>query len=247
MEITSSAPLAILIDADNTPYGVIGRVLDYCHKFGNIVIRRAYGDWSTPHLKQWGSIFKEYAIRPMQQFQYTTGKNSTDIAMVIDAMDILHSKNVETFILVTSDSDFTGLSVRIREEGLSVIGIGRKTTPQSFVKGCQEFVFIENLLASPVTKDGPEIQADTDTASVGDDPEGENLLTKAVQNLVDENGIVLGADLGLMLRKLDPSFSPINYGCKNLTEFIQKHPNIMVDSKQKSGQDKKYKVTLKLP
>lgn len=244
MEGESATPLAILIDADNTPYGVMGQVLDHCHKFGNIVIRRAYGDWSTTQLKEWRAIFKEYAIRPIQQFQYTTGKNSTDIAMVIDAMDILHSKSVGTFILVTSDSDFTGLSVRIREEGLSVIGIGRKTTPQSFVKGCQEFVYIENLLTTPVTKGNSKEVNGFKLTSNDNDPEGVNILSKAVQILADENGIILGADLGLMLRKLDPSFSPVNYGSKNLTEFIRKHPDIVVDTKQKSGQDKKYKITL---
>lgn len=244
METESVTPLAILIDADNTPHGAMGQVLDHCHKFGNTIIRRAYGDWSTPQLKEWSTIFKEYAIKPMQQFQYTTGKNSTDIAMVIDAMDILHSKNVETFILVTSDSDFTGLSIRIREEGLRVIGIGRKTAPQSFVKGCQEFVFIENLMPSSNAKNSSNAAGAFKYIRDGEDPEGRNLLTKAVQILADENGIVLGADLGLMLRKLDPSFSPVNYGSKNLTEFIRKHPDILVDTRQKSGQDKKYKTTL---
>lgn len=243
MESDSATPLAILIDADNTPYAMIGQVLDHCHKYGNIIIRRAYGDWSTQNLKEWRAIFKEYAIRPIQQFQYTTGKNSTDIAMVIDAMDILHSKDVKTFILVTSDSDFTGLSVRIREEGLNVIGIGRKTTPQSFVKGCQEFIFIENLITSPVVQDKSKLEKDFKiSGEVDNDPDGIKLLSKAVQILADENGIVLGADLGLMLRKLDPSFSPVTYGCKNLTEFILKHPDIVVDTKQKSGQDKKYRI-----
>lgn len=244
METESVAPLAILIDADNTPHGAIGQILDHCHKYGNTIIRRAYGDWSTPQLKEWSTIFKEYAIKPIQQFQYTTGKNSTDIAMVIDAMDILHSKGVETFILVTSDSDFTGLSVRIREEGLRVIGIGRRTAPQTFVKGCQEFVFIENLVPSHLAESTSVFSKDPKIIPDETDPEGIELLTKAVQILADENGLILGADLGLMLRKLDPAFSPVNYGSKNLTEFIRKHPSILVDTKQKSGQDKKYKITL---
>ncbi len=236
----SETKLAILIDADNTPYNSIDKILDYSYKFGNIIIKRAYGDWSTTTLKEWTAIFKEYAVKPVQQFQYTKGKNSTDIAMVIDAMDILHSKFVETFILVTSDSDFTGLAIRIRENGLKVIGIGRKTAPASFVKGCEEFIFIENL-ASPPEKVGKvalqDIQITESKIS-----EGQELLRKAVMNTADENGIVLGSNLGTMLLKLDPSFSPKNFGCKNLSKFIEHYPSILQNSNNKSEKVKKYKV-----
>lgn len=237
----SEAKLAILIDADNTPYNSIGEILDYSHKFGNIIIKRAYGDWSAIALKNWNGIFKEYAIKPIQQFQYTKGKNSTDIAMVIDAMDILHSKFVEAFILVTSDSDFTGLAIRIREDGIKVIGIGRKTAPPSFVKGCGEFIFIENLISEPKESDRKVLTVETAPNTKDDITKGEELLRKAVLNTADENGVVFGSNLGQMLSKLDPSFSPKNFGCKNLSKFIELYPSILQNTKEKSGTSK-YKV-----
>lgn len=233
--------LAILIDADNTPYKSIEKILDYSHKFGNTIIKRAYGDWSTSALKEWNAIFREYAVEPMQQYQFTKGKNSTDIAMVIDAMDILHSKFVETFILVTSDSDFTGLAIRIRENGLKVIGIGRKTAPASFVKGCEEFIFIENLVPSPPEK--VEKVALPDSQLIESKiTEGQELLRKAVMNTEDENGHVLGSSLGTMLLKLDPSFSPKNFGCRNLSKFIDLYPSVLQNVNNKSEKIKKYKV-----
>ncbi len=233
--------LAILIDADNTPYKSIEKILDYSHKFGNTIIKRAYGDWSTSALKEWNAIFREYAVKPMQQYQFTKGKNSTDIAMVIDAMDILHSKFVETFILVTSDSDFTGLAIRIRENGLKVIGIGRKTAPASFVKGCEEFIFIENLVPSPPEKVEKVALPNSQTIE-GKITEGQALLRKAVLNTADENGNVLGSSLGTMLLKLDPSFSPKNFGCRNLSKFIDLYPSVLQNVNNKSEKIKKYKV-----
>ncbi len=237
----SETKLAILIDADNTPYKSIGKILDYSHKFGNIIIKRAYGDWSTSTLKEWNTVFREYAVKPMQQFQFTKGKNSTDIAMVIDAMDILHSKIVETFILVTSDSDFTGLAVRIRENGLKVIGIGRKTAPASFVKGCEEFIFIENL-APPAPEKVEKVALPNSQATEGKIAEGQELLYKAVMNTADENGNVFGSSLGTMLLKLDPSFSPKNFGCRNLSKFIDLYPSVLQNVNNKSEKVKKYKV-----
>lgn len=231
--------LAVLIDADNTPYRSIGQVLDHCHKFGNAVIKRAYGDWSRSNLKEWDSIFREYAIKPMQQFQYTNRKNSTDIAMVIDAMDMLHTQSIGAFILITSDSDFTALAIRIREQGIKVIGIGRKTAPTSFVKGCEEFVYIENLV-TPLDKENTEEIEIVQIASA-EVRDGRELLIKAIQNTVDENGIVLGSNLGLMLIKIDPSFSPKNYGFKKLSKFIDQYPDILLFKEMKGG-DMKYKV-----
>ncbi len=227
--------LALLIDADNTSYNSIGQILDYSHKFGKTIIKRAYGDWSGTSLKEWNAIFKEHAVKPMQQFQYTKGKNSTDIAMVIDAMDILHSKSVEAFILVTSDSDFTGLAIRLREAGIKVIGIGRKTAPVSFVKGCEEFIFIENIVPTHNGKHSEKMAVENFPDMETKIQEGEELLRKAVLNTVDENGVVLGSNLGLMLLKLDPSFSPKNFGCKNLSKFIELYPSILQNINEKSG------------
>ncbi len=227
--------LAILIDADNTPYHSIGQILDYSHKFGNTIIKRAYGDWSATALKEWNGILREYAVKPMQQFQYTKGKNSTDTAMVINAMDILHSKYVEVFILVISDSDFTGLAIKIREAGIKVIGIGRKTAPSSFAKGCEEFIFIENLIPQPKGHDRKKLTVESLPNTEISILEGEELFRKAVQNTADENGVVLGSNLGLMLLKLDPSFSPKNFCCKNLSKFIELYPSILNNTKEKSA------------
>lgn len=240
------ARLAILIDADNTPYDSIPSILDRSHKFGRAIIRRAYGDWSKTQLKSWSLMFREYAVKPIQQFQFTTGKNSTDSAMTIDAMDILNEGRVDVFMLVTSDSDFTGLATRIREQGLRVIGVGREITPPSFVKGCDEFLLIENLIRDSKIVAREQVEAKalerSKTGQEGSGVEIATLLTKAVLNVVDENGNVLGSELGAMLRKLDPKFTPQNYGATKLGDLIAKHPEILKKTAKRSGVDVIYQA-----
>jgi uncharacterized LabA/DUF88 family protein len=141
----SASNIALLIDADNTSFKLIGEIISEAGKYGKVTIRRAYGDFSTDHLKNWKDELNRYAIRPMQKFSYTTGKNSTDSAMIIDAMDIMHDELVNGFCIASSDSDYTGLALRIREEGIFVIGVGKSTTPEAFQKACEMFVFTENL------------------------------------------------------------------------------------------------------
>lgn len=134
--------LAVLFDADNISKDYVKVIMDACARYGRAIIKRSYGDWTDSRLQGWGPVFREFAIKPIQQFMFTSGKNITDSAMTIDAMDILHSKDVDAFILVSSDSDFTGLATRIREDGLKVIGVGRKTTAPAFINACDEFLIL---------------------------------------------------------------------------------------------------------
>ena len=240
--------LAILIDADNTPYGSLLMILDRSHKFGRAIIKRAYGDWSRPQLQSWSAVFKEFAIRAMHQPQFTTGKNSTDSAMLIDAMDILSQGRVEVFMLVTSDSDFTGLAMRIREQGLRVIGVERENAPAAFIKGCDEFILIENLIrdSALIAKETVEVRKkEAKAPAEGSAPaEGASLLTKAVLNVMNDNGEVLGSELGAMIRKLDPKFTPQNYSVSKLSDFVAKYPQILTKTTKHSGVDVVYQAQI---
>lgn len=241
------SPLALLIDADNTPYGAMKNILDESARYGRAIIRKAYGDWSNPILHGWQYIFREYAIRPMQQISYTSGKNATDSALIIDAMDIMHEGKVETFVLVTSDSDFTSLAMRIREGGFSVIGIGRQTTPPSFVKGCDRFVPLETL--GEQTDTGNDIIAIPSVKNPSTDIEdmkarGRELLLTASTKGADERGIISGAELGIMLRRIDPSFAPMTYGAIKLSDFVGQYPDIIKPTGKTAGNlDPTYKLT----
>jgi len=235
--------LAILIDADNTPYDAIQVILDRSHKYGRAIIKRAYGDWSRTQLQPWGAVFKEFAIKAIHQPQFTSGKNSTDSAMLIDAMDILNGNRADIFMLVSSDSDFTGLAMRIREQGLRVIGVGREITPTSFIKGCDDFILIENLMRESriVARETTQVERkETGTPEGPQASEGAALLTKAVLNVMNDDGEVLGTELAVMMRKLDPTFSPQNYGVLKLSEFVAKYPDILKKTAKRSGMDVVY-------
>src|SRR6185436_10284917 len=149
----NTSKLALLIDADNTSSKLVGEIISEAGKYGKVTVRRAYGDFSTDHLKNWKDELNKYAIRPMQKFAYTTGKNSTDTAMIIDAMDIMYSETITGFCLATSDSDYTGLALRIREEGILVIGVGKASTPEAFQKACEIFVYTENLIGQKIVEE----------------------------------------------------------------------------------------------
>jgi hypothetical protein len=250
-KITVDEPtVAVLIDADNTPHPAVKYILDASARLGRVIIRRAYGDWTTSILQPWGTIFRDFAVKPVQQFQNTTRKNSTDAAMIIDALDILHDKSVDIFMLVTSDSDFTALATRIREEGIGVVGVGRSTTPSSFVKGCDQFILIETILPSnekeqlPTSQGGGEPRDGMVTS--GDiRGQGRDLLMRAAKQSNDAEGIVLGSFLGIVLKRLDPSFAPSNYGVEKLAEFIGLFPDMIVPTGKKSGADPTYKLVVK--
>jgi uncharacterized LabA/DUF88 family protein len=209
--------LAVLIDADNAQASIIEGLLAEVTKFGVASVRRIYGDWTTPQLGKWKEVLLQHSIQPIQQFRYTVGKNATDNAMTIDAMDLLHSGRFDGFCLVSSDSDFTRLASRIREQGLKVYGFGERKTPQSFVSACEKFVYTEVLragdeAAQPVRrKSANELKCDTRLS---------NLLRGAIEAASDDAGWAHLAAVGSNIAKQAPDFDPRNYGYKRLRELL---------------------------
>jgi uncharacterized protein (TIGR00288 family) len=216
-------PMAMLIDGDNAQAVLIKEILAECSKYGRVTIRRIYGDWTMPNMNSWKERLQENAIQPIQQFRYTIGKNATDSAMIIDAMDVLHSGHVEAFCLVTSDSDYTRLATRLRESGAFVMGIGKNSTPKAFTSACDLFVFVENLgrdLADEVPS------SDKKEAATGALPAEKALplLQKAFKLSVQEDGWAPLGVMGVSLRSLDPTFDQRTYGCASLRTLISKFP-----------------------
>ncbi|MFH0897033.1 MAG: NYN domain-containing protein [Candidatus Bathyarchaeota archaeon] len=241
--------LAVLFDADNTSKNYVKAILDACARYGRVIIKRSYGDWTAPNLQGWSSIFRELAIRPIQQFRFTSGKNITDSAMIIDAMDILHSKDVDAFVLVSSDSDFTGLATRIREEGLRVIGVGRRITPPAFVNACDEFLLLENLIGADTFEKGEvKLENVQDPAKATNieltKEQGRELLVRAIKAAQDENGFVKGAAISLALRRIDPAFDPKSYGTSKLADFIELYPDVLELQGRRAATDPTYKSKL---
>ncbi|MEA3405110.1 MAG: NYN domain-containing protein [Pseudomonadota bacterium] len=213
--------IALLIDCDNVSYKSIEGVLEELAKYGTVNVRHAHGDWKSSHLTGWIEQLHPNAIRPIQQFAYTTGKNATDSAMIIDAMDLLYSKNVDAFALMTSDSDFTPLVMRILESGMPVYGFGEKKTPLPFVHACSQFIFTENLLAT--TEEDIENEEGVRKRSRNElrgDTELVKLLRKAVEQTSEEDGWSQLGGVGSYISN-NSSFSPVNYGYKKLSELIK--------------------------
>lgn len=211
----------MLIDGDNAQPSLIKEMLAEVSKYGRTTLRKIYGDWTTPQMNSWKESLQENAIQPVQQFRYTVGKNATDSALIIDAMDILHSGVVDGFCLVSSDSDFTRLATRVREKGVFVMGIGQRKTPKSFTNACDLFVFTENLALSAAKADG---KAKSSESSPKASPVTDALpvLRKAFDLCVQEDGWANLGALGSSLRKLDPSFDHRTYGCSSLKALITK-------------------------
>jgi uncharacterized protein (TIGR00288 family) len=220
-----STRLAVLIDADNTSPKLIKEMFEELAGYGTITVKRAYGDWTNPHLNGWRDILLANAISPEQQFAYTYGKNATDSALIIDAMDLLYSGNVGGFAIVSSDSDFTPLATRLRESGKRVIGVGQRKTPKAFVEACEKFVFLEVLTRD----DGAADQAKDDQPRPI-----QSVLTKALNKVDtdDEDWASLNA-LGNHLSRTDPSFDPRNYGFGKLTDLVKAQP--FVETKPVTG------------
>lgn len=203
--------LAVLIDADNAQASVIADLLVEIARDGTATVKRAYGDWTTQNLAGWKDVLHVHAIQPVQQFRYTTGKNATDSALIIDAMDLLHGGKVDGFCLVSSDSDFTRLATRIREAGLSVYGFGEKKTPKPFVAACDKFIYTEILRKpSPGTPVEAPVQAPL-----------KPLLSSAIAAATQEDGWAFLGVVGGLLLKSDPSFDPRNFGFKKLGELVK--------------------------
>ena len=226
--------LAILIDGDNAQSSLLPQMLVEAAKYGMVTVRRIYGDWTTPNMNSWKDVLNFYAVQPIQQFRYTIGKNATDSAMIIDAMDILHSGVVDGFCLVSSDSDYTRLATRIRESGVYVMGIGEKKTPKPFVNACDLFVYTENMVGEantppkrkpkkPTKTNGDKKKAGTETdleREEREEPDPMPLLDKAFSMNVQEDGWARLSDLGSTLYQLDPGFDPRTYGQRQLSRLI---------------------------
>ncbi len=216
--------IALLVDGDNAQSKIMDLVLEEASKYGKVTIRRVYGDWTTQHMNHWKSLLNEMAFNPIQKFSYTTGKNSTDSALIIDAMDILHADLVDAFCIVSSDSDYTGLAKRIREAGIFVMGIGEQKTPNAFVKSCEIFTYVENLepkVEVTEKKEAAKKQKEKSSMSM-------KLINKAYDMSINESNEAYISTLGINLRKLDPSFDVRTYGCKTLTQFFSKLPGFVV-------------------
>ena len=213
--------LAVLIDGDNIPSAYIKEMMEEIAKYGNPTIKRIYGDWTKPRLTKWKNLLLENAITPIQQYGYTTGKNATDSAMIIDAMDILYSEKVHGFCLVSSDSDFTRLATRLREAGMQVIGIGEKKTPNPFIVACDKFIYIEIL-----KNQSKEAESESEKTATKDSVDKITfkeikLIASTIDDTSDDDGWAFLGDVGSLLQKKQPNFDPRNYGFQKLTPLIK--------------------------
>ena len=238
MDLQKDIRLAVLIDADNVPYSNIKGVMEEIAKYGTPTFKRIYGDWTKPTVSGWKNVLLENAITPIQQYSYTTGKNSSDSALIIDAMDILYSGKVDGFCIVSSDSDFTRLATRLREAGMKVFGIGQKKTPNPFIVACDKFIYMEII---PAFDAEPEGNAAVKTKTSAPKPktvvdklnkETLKLIAHTINDLADENGWAFLGDVGNLLMKKQPNFDPRNYGFQKLTPLIKSLPQFEIDKRE---------------
>ena len=213
--------LAVLIDGDNIPSVHVKEMMEEIAKYGNPTIKRIYGDWTKPHLTRWKNLLLENAITPIQQYAYTTGKNATDSAMIIDAMDILYSGKVEGFCLVSSDSDFTRLATRLREAGMKVYGLGERKTPEPFIVACDKFIYIEILKSVGDERSVPaegkkSLKSEVDKIT----PKLIRLISATISDEADDDGWAFLGDVGSLLQKKRPNFDSRNFGFLKLTPLI---------------------------
>jgi uncharacterized LabA/DUF88 family protein len=230
-ERNNQKKLAVLIDADNTPPSIIDNLIPEVAKYGIATVKRIYGDWTTPHLKNWKECLLQQAIQPIQQFRYTVGKNATDSAMIIDAMDLLYTTKLDGFCVVSSDSDFTRLASRIREEGLIVYGFGEKKTPKAFVSACDRFIYTE-ILQKSETEQSAGKKANTELRS---NTKLVNLLRNAVNDSADEDGWAHLGTVGQYIANQSPEFDPRNYGYAKLSDLIRATQLFRIDRRAIEG------------
>lgn len=247
MQLLNDLRLAVLIDADNIPYSNVRGMLEEIAKYGTPTFKRIYGDWTKPTISGWKSVLLENAITPIQQYSYTKGKNSTDSALIIDAMDILYSGKVDGFCIVSSDSDFTRLATRLREAGMKVIGIGERKTPPPFIIACDKFIYLEIITSSTVSLETPVPETKRRGKPVvkkkkaeTPDPQGatravKRLIAASISDLADENGWAYLGDVGNLILKKQPDFDPRNFGFPKLTPLI-KSLDFEIDERE-SGQN----------
>lgn len=211
--------IAMLIDGDNAQASLLPQMLVEAGRHGQVTVRRIYGDWTTNSMNSWKDILNFHAFQPIQQFRYSVGKNATDSAMIIDAMDILHSKVVDGFCLVSSDSDYTRLATRIRETGIFVMGIGKKNTPKAFVNACDVFVYTENIVSDKKNTQQKKSPS-TKKKDAKEEADPMPILTQAFEMAVGQDGWAPLAGMGNALYQLDPGFDPRTYGHKQLSRMI---------------------------
>ena len=212
--------LAVLIDSDNAQASIVSNLLKEIAKYGTANIKRAYGDWTTGRLKNWKEYLHKHAIQPIQQFSYTVGKNSTDSSLIIDAMDILHDNNIDGFCIVSSDSDFTRLSTRIRENGLVVYGFGEKKTPEAFISACDEFIFTENLRKTPKPVN-----------TVSSDDKLKQMIINAVKAVSDESGLARLTSVTIHIKKTNPEFDTRTYGYEKMGQLVRSLEYLTIEEK----------------
>lgn len=230
-----SPRLAVLIDADNASSKIAQGLFEEIAKIGEASVRRIYGDFSGTRLKSWAEILSTHAIMPHQNFAYTSGKNASDIALVIDAMDLLHSGRFDGFCLVSSDSDFTRLAARIREQGVDVYGFGEQKTPESFRQACRRFIYTENLLPEAPTPDKPDKPDARPASLTRPAADATQLIKTAMAQLDDDDGWVALGGVGQRLAALNSDFDPRTYGFAKLGDLVEKTGAFEIDRERGRG------------
>src|SRR5271156_1000898 len=236
MQNTTESRFAVLIDADNVPYSNVKGMMEEIAKYGTPTFKRIYGDWTKPTVSGWKSVLLENAITPIQQYSYTTGKNATDSAMIIDAMDILYTGKVDGFCIISSDSDFTRLALRLREAGVKVIGMGQKKTPSPFIAACDKFIYIEILAenTTPTSKEEDKKEEDTTVPNTIKQlgKKTIQLISSSIGDLADDAGWAFLGEVGNLILKKEPDFDARNYGFKKLGQLIKSTQHFEIDERQ---------------
>jgi uncharacterized LabA/DUF88 family protein len=244
--------LAVLIDADNVPYSNVKGMMEEITKYGSPTTKRIYADWTRPNANGWKNVLLEHAITPVQQYSYTTGKNSSDSALIIDAMDLLYSGKLDGFCIVSSDSDFTRLAIRLRESGMLVIGIGEQKTPKPFISACDRFVYIE-FLDGHIKKQTKSVRPNGENKKTAEkantkpektfvkpatkvDDEALDLIESTIDDLADDDGWAFLGDVGNLIVRKKPDFDPRNYGFTKLTPFLKSLADFVeIDERELDG------------
>jgi len=238
-DIESEKKIAVLIDAENAQCSVLGAVLAELSKHGHMIVKKAYGDWSSNHLKNWKAPLNELAITPVQQFSYTQGKNSSDAAMIIDAMDLLYSDKFDAFALVSSDSDFTKLASRMKESQIFVFGVGEQKTPTAFRNACDDFILTEILqdldMEEPQSEKFSGGSRENDAYEIQHNTRLINILRNSIIEYADDDGWASLSNCGGLIKRQYPDFDPRTYGYPTLTKLIGATDLFKIDRRQKSN------------
>jgi uncharacterized LabA/DUF88 family protein len=246
MEMTKDHKLAVLIDADNVPYANVKEMFEEIAKYGTPTFKRIYADWTKPTVSGWKNVLLENAITPIQQYSYSSGKNATDSALIIDAMDILYTGKVDGFCIVSSDSDFTRLATRLREAGMKVIGIGEKKTLNPFITACDKFIYIEILKPVIARVEVPGNKKVKSAAAPVNEPLSKiepgiiKLFADSISDLADENGWAFLGELGNLMLKKKPDFDPRNYGYPKMLPLIKSINRFEIDERETGKKNVKH-------